>query len=220
MMIPSADTPGPGRSVAGRHVLGSSPETLEPVTPASAPPPPEDDGALRAAEPARTIYVDWWADARARVEAMEPVIGAPLAAALHHVEAGWEHVRELQRWHDDNRERALGEPDDYAEILNFIDGDLVDVFREIAAGVAGLVPGYASWADEADPGSVDGDLDVFRRYLTVFTLAVEQAPGAEPLRVVSRAVARGLAGWCAELEVLVTAVDAVLGPGPLADADL
>jgi hypothetical protein len=200
-----SDPSNPGRPVAGRHVLGSSPDTLEPVNPAALPSLPDTNGARRA-EPLRTIYVEWWNDARARVHTVAHQMRPALLAALDHVEAGWEHVRELQRWYDDHRERAQA-ADDYAMLLNFIDGDLADVFREVAAGVAALVPGYTEWGEDADPGTLDGDIDVFARYLAVFALAVEHTPGAEPFRDLARDCARGLAGWATECAALVAAID-------------
>lgn len=207
MIARRSDITGNGRSVAGRHVLGSSPETLEPVDPASLPSLSASEGQSTA-EPERTIYMDWWADARGRVGRGAPVLRPLLNAALDHVESGWLHIRELQRWHDDNRERAHAGRDDYALLLSFIDGDLVDLFRVIAGEVADLVPGYPEYEATADPGSVDGDIDTFRRYFALFTLAVEQAPDAEPLREIARAAAHGLAGWCTEMDALVAAIDA------------
>jgi hypothetical protein len=217
MIARGSDSPNPARPVTGRHVLGSSPESLEPVNPASLPSLPAPDGAQRA-EPQRTIYVRSWGDARRRVEMVAPQTRPALLAALNHVETGWEHVRELQRWYDDNREHAQGD-DDYALILSFIDGDVVDVYREIAAEVAALVPGYPGWKNNADPGAIDGDLDVFRRYFRVFALAVEQAPETEPVRELVRRAARGLAGWCTELAILVAAIDSTVLRPALSDCD-
>lgn len=208
MIARSADFRGADRnSVAGRHVLGSIPESLEPVNPASLPSlwASEEPGV---GEPERTIHHDWWRDARRRAQLTDPTLRPLLNAALDHVEAGWLHMREVQRWHEENRERAHGRHDDYALVLHFIDGDLVDLFREIAAEVADLVPGYPGYETTADPGSLDGDIDTFRRYFALFTLAVEQAPGAEPLRGIARAAAAGLTGWCTELDAFVAAIDA------------
>jgi hypothetical protein len=90
----------------------------------------------------------------------------------------------------------------------------VDLFREVAGGVAALVPGYAGWASEADPDEVDGDLDTFRRYFTVLRYAAEAMPAPVELRDAVRAAALGLAGWCTELAVLVAAIeDAVIARG-------
>jgi hypothetical protein len=206
MIARGAQPPDPGRSVAGRHVLGSSPESLEPVGPPSLPSLPVSDDA-GGAEPARTIYGDAWANALRRLGSADAKVRPLLLGALRHVEAGWEHVRELQRWYDENAERAIGGHDEYAQILHFMDGDLVDLFRVIADEVAALVPGYPGWREEADVGTLHGDLDVFRRYLTVFLLAIEQAPDAEALRPTARAAGKGLAGWCTEMAVLLAAID-------------
>ena len=70
------------------------------------------------------------------------------------MEAGWAHIRELQRWYDENAERAIGSTDDYAQILHFIDGDLVHLYRTIADGVAEVVPGYPEWDATANQGTL------------------------------------------------------------------
>lgn len=199
-----AEQPESGRSVAGRHVLGSSPESLEPMKPASLPllsplhQPP--------AEPGHTIYLAEWEKARRRAARLAPARRALFTRTLDHIETGWENVRELQRFWEEHREYALTHSDRYADLLHFIHGDLVDVFRAVAAEVALLVPGYPTWADTADADDVLGETDVFRRYLTVFVLAVEQEPRADPLREVTRAAAKGLAGWCTELGILVASI--------------
>lgn len=201
------EQPGPGRSVAGRHVLGSSPESLEPVGRASLP-------SLAPAHEARdetrhTIHGVEWADARRRIPDLAPASRALFTTTLDHVEAGWEHVRELQRWWEDNREHTLARSGRLADLLHFVEADLVDTFRGLALGVALLVPGYPGWAGTADADGVEGDLDAFCRYFTVFTLAVEQEPQAEPVREAARAAVQGLAGWCTELGILVAGIAAV-----------
>ncbi len=127
---------------------------------------------------------------------------------LDHVEAGWEHVRELERCWEENHEHAATRSDSRADLLHFVHSDLVDIFRVVTAEVALLVPGYPEWAEVADADDVKGDTDVFRRYFAVFALAVEQEPRAEPLREVTSAAARGLAGWCTELDILVASIAA------------
>jgi len=201
------DEPGPGRSVAGRHVLGSSPESLEPVRSASLPSlSPVSDPRP---EPGHTIYLPEWFHARWRLQRLPSFKRDLFTRALDHVESGWEHVRELQRHADANREHTLANCDTYSDLLDFIDGDLVDIFRVIAAEVSRLVPGYPEWEERASADEVDGDTDVFRRYFTVFALAVEQEPKAEPLREATRAAKTGLAGWCTEMGILVASIAAV-----------
>lgn len=190
-----------------RHTLGSSPECQEPAEPAKlrslpdAETPPSDD------EPRHTIYVDGWRDARQRIARLDPPLKALLEPLLDHVEAGWAHVRPLQRWYEAEQEHARAASDDHALLLDFIDGDVVDLFRELAAAVAALVPGYAGWEAEADPGGVEGELDRFIRYFTVLRYAVEGMNAPAELRDAVRAAAQGLAGWSTELAVLITAIE-------------
>lgn len=167
---------------------------------------PSAGAGPRANEPSRTIYGHAWGEARRRLDTLAPQTRSVLLAALTQVETGWEYVRELQRWHDDNRDRAQGD-DAFGLILGFMDGDVVDVYREIAAEVAALVPGCPGWNHQADPGTTDGDIDVFYRDFSVFALAVEQAPEAEPVRDLVRTATRGLAGWCRELVATVAEID-------------
>lgn len=202
-----------GPAGGARHTLGSSPESQEPAEPAelrslpAAETPPGDD------EPRHTIHVDGWRDARQRIACLDPPLQALLGPLLDHVEAGWAHIRPLQRWYEAEQEHARAASDDYALLLDFIDGDLVDLFRELAAAVAALVPGYAGWEAEADPGGVEGELDRFIRYFTVFRYAVEAADAPEGLRAEARAAVQGLAGWSTEFAVLLAAIDkAVIAP--------
>ena len=202
-----------GPVARARHTLGSSPESQEPAEPVElrslpdAVAPPADD------EPRYTIHVDGWRDARQRIGRLDPPLKALLEPLLDHVEAGWAHVRPLQRWYEAEQEHARAASDDYALLLDFIDGDLVDLFRELAAAVAALVPGYAGWETEADPGGVEGELDRFVRYFAVFRYAVEAADAPEGLRAAVRAAAQGLAGWSTEFAVLLAAInEAVIAP--------
>lgn len=207
------DRPSPSSGMGARHTLGSSPETQEPAKRVVLPALPEANQDAAGREPLHTIHVAWWKDARARALLLEPSIRPMFTRALDHVEAGWEHVGLLQRWYESQREHAWKSSDDYAHLLSFIDGDLVDLFREVASEVAALVPGYAGWEAEADPGSVEGELDRFQRYFTVFRYAADgmNAPGG--LRDVVHAAVQGLSGWATELAVLVTAIDeAVIAP--------
>lgn len=161
-------------------------------------------------EPRHTIYGDDWLAARHRVHALPAALRPLFLSVLNHIEAGWFHIRELQLWYDANQERARAQQDNYALLLHFIDGDLVDLFRAIAAETAQLVPGYPDWKGQVDPGTIDGDVETFRRYLAVFAMAVEQEPHSESLREITRAAAEGLAGWCTELMVQVAAIDSAV----------
>lgn len=204
------DTP-PQPGIGGRHTLGSSPESQEPVERVVLPPlPPERDGGRVDLE---AISATWWREARDRALRLDEASRPLFLGILDHVDAGWMQVAPLQAWYEAHRDHARESSDDYAQLLNFIQDDLVDLFREVAAGVAALVPGYAGWEAEADPAEVEGDLDAFRRYLTVLRYAVEAMDAPAALRDAVRAAAQGLAGWCTELAVLVTAIEeAVVAP--------
>lgn len=202
-----------GPAGGARHTLGSSPESQEPAEPAELRSLPEAETHPADTEPRHTIHVEGWRDARQRIARLDPPLQALLGPLLDHVEAGWAHVRPLQVWYEAEREHARTASDDYAHLLNFIDGDLVDLFRELAAGVAALVPGYDGWEAEADPGGVEGELDRFVRYFTVFRYAVEAADAPEGLRAEVRAAVQGLAGWSMELAVLLTAIAPLYGRG-------
>jgi hypothetical protein len=194
------------RGMGGRHTLGSSPESQEPVGQVPAPAFPASEPAEELLEPLHTIYLPWWTDARRRAQRLDPPLRAMFTRALDHVEAGWAHVAPLQRWYEAHRDRAR-DGSDYAHLLNFIDGDLVDLFRELAVGVAALVPGYDGWEADADPGGVDGELDRFERYFAVFRRAAEAIDAPATLGDAVRAAAQGLASWATELAVLVRAID-------------
>ena len=197
----------------GRHTLGSSPESQEPAGRVPAPALPAPEPAEDLPEPRHTIYLPWWTDAWERAQRLDPPLRAMFTRARDHVEAGWGHVAPLQRWYEAHRDRARDASDDYAHLLNFIDGDLVDLFRELAVGVAALVPGYDGWEADADPGGVDGELDRFTRYLTVFQCAAEAIDIPVELKQAIRAAGKGMIGWATELTVLVSAIDeAVIAP--------
>jgi hypothetical protein len=196
------DTP---RAAVGWHTLGSLPESQEPLDPAPLPPllpvlpaPNVADGA----EPFHTIYGRAWYAARERSST-----GAACRLAvdlLDRVESGWHAIRDLQQWFEAHHLRAR-QPDAYGHLLTFIGSDLVDVFREVAGGVADLVPGGEGWEAEADPDGVAGDVDVFVRYLALLQLAVQSAPVPEPFAVLVASVAERLRGWGDEVAALVSA---------------
>lgn len=204
-MGPDASMPSQGSG--GRHTLGSSPESQEPVDRVSLPPLPAPDAHVERVEPVRTLHMPWWTDARERARRLDPGVRSLFVDVLDQVEAGWACVAPLQAWYEAHHEEPRSGSSDDVYLLDFIADDVVDLFREIASGVAALVPGYASWEAEADPAEVDGDLDTFRRYFMVLQYAVEGMPAPAALRDAVRAAAQGLAGWSTELAVLVSAIE-------------
>ena len=101
-------------------------------------------------EPKATLYSQKWREARERVDAVESATRPVLLSILDHMERGWRAFRPLQAWVEANSEHAKQGGDDYAHLLNFVDGGLSDLFQLIGLGVADLVPGWAEWAKEAD----------------------------------------------------------------------
>lgn len=121
-------------------------------------------------EPRASLHSIKWRAARLRVGALD--VTRPLfAAMLDHVENGWEVLRPLQHWCEENEPLARDGQDDYAHLLSFMNGELADVFLLIGAGVADLVPGWENWIEEADPMDLDGWTETFGRYLVVFRMA-------------------------------------------------
>jgi|GEM_PF-2989195 len=195
-------------AVSGRHTLGSLPESQEPLDPAalpSLPPIPPDDNLTDGAEPSHTIYAADWYAARERVDGASPGTRPLLVSLLDVVEAGWLAVRELQHWYDANSARAR-QDDAYGHLLAFVDGDVVDLYREVARGVAELVPGWAGWESDADPDDVAGDVITFVRYLAVLNLAVQVAEVPESFAVLVASVEARLHGWGTGAAALITKV--------------
>jgi hypothetical protein len=197
-----------GRTVAGRHTLGSLPESQEPQDPATLPPPPAfppPDNLTDGAEPLRTIYVPTWYEARRRLLVVRDETSGPLADLLDLCETAWHAVRDLQHWAEANEARS-NEADAYGCLLSFVDADVVDVFRDLAGGVADLVPGWEGREFEADPEGVAADVDTFMRYLTLLHHAAQAAPVPEPFAVLVASVAERLTGWGEEAAALVAVV--------------
>jgi hypothetical protein len=210
--------PGPESRRAGtrRHTLGSMPEAQEPLHPAIMPVKPAlaplhnlTDGA----EPVHTIYGAGWYAARQRAHAATANGAAELVRLLDLVESGWHVLRDLQHWYESNVPRADA-GDAYAQLLAFVDGDLVDVFREVAGGAAALVPGWTGWAVEADPDAVVGDVETFVRYLALVDLAVQAAPVPEPFAAQVASVAQRFTGWGTEVSALVVAIWPLIASEP------
>jgi phytoene dehydrogenase-like protein len=203
----------PPRPLGARHTLGSSPESQEPQDSALSPLLPSTSPAASEDEPHTTLYLPWWADAWERARAAGPDDRHLFAAILDRMQAGWEYVRPLERWYEEHADAARSGPDSYWLVLEFIHGDIVDTFREIAADVTRLVPGYDGWEREASPDDVEGEVEAFQRFLTVFGLAAESPSMPDGLRELARSATAGLAGWATEMSVLAKAIHGqVLSP--------
>lgn len=125
-----------------------------------------------------------------------------LDGLLDAVETGWWAVRDLQHWYDRNYKRAR-QTDGYGHLLGFISGDLVDVYRDLAGGVADLVPGWEGWEREADPDGVLGDVDTFARYMAVLDLAAQSVAAPRAFAILVGAVAERVAGLRPDVSAIV-----------------
>lgn len=163
-------------------------------------------------EPEHTIYVDRWRAALVRLRTLQGEPKRLFTDLMAHVDAGWKQVRQLQlaleRHTSSGAENAT-----VREILAFIDGDIVDTFREMAFDAAALVPGLEGWADAADLGDMDGDASLFMRYLNVLRLAATSVEFPARMTEVITQVWTGLEGWDAEFARLLRSIDkAVIMP--------
>lgn len=163
-------------------------------------------------EPRHTIYGATWQNAWTRTRRLDPAVRPLFDALLRHVEAGWVHVRRLQCWYEGHQ------PDPQAsavisELLAFVDGDLVDVYRAVAGESSALVPDAEGWKGEADPHDVEAEAECFRRYLFMFVVTVESVDAPHHLRTMSREIGNALEDWFPRMRALVDAItDQVVRP--------
>ncbi|HEX2078103.1 MAG TPA: hypothetical protein VHG08_10345 [Longimicrobium sp.] len=147
-----------------------------------------------------------WLDARARLLELRPDQQEMFARLLTHIESGWSRVRELQGIYDRNAAlEAQGGP--VSDLLGFIDGDVVDLFRAIVLDAADLVPGWAGWEHAADPGDMDGDAVLFARYVGVLRLAAQSAALDPTLFADVESACAALEGWYARLADVLRSID-------------
>lgn len=157
-------------------------------------------------EPQHTIYHPGWWNARARIRKLPKRQRALFTRLLDHVERGWRHVRLLQIAYERLEHLARGEGE-LAYFLDFIDADVVDLFRVVASDAADLVPGLDEWEEAADPGDMDGDMTVFIRYLHLLHLAAGSPCIPVPLKETVDATVAGLDGWLPRLTSLLRTID-------------
>lgn len=129
-----------------------------------------------------------WSEPRARLlESDAPVEYRSLIRVL---DLGAEHLGRLQAHYD----RATAEAASEAPLLEFIDEDLSDLFRCIAAGAANLLPGEFQ-LEMADPPEVEADVKLLLRYFEVAVLAAEHPSVSDQLRSTFRETAIAMGFW-------------------------
>lgn len=199
------NTNRPDRAPTGRHTLGSFPESQEPQDTRDVflPSLPPFDNRTDGAEPTYTIYGRAWYEARERVFVIGPV-GRLLATLLDEIEVGWHAVRDLQFWAEANPVR-MTERDAYGFMLAFIQGDLVDVYRDLAGSATEFVPGWRGWRLQADPDGLLADVETFSRYLAMLRLATRAEDVPPAFAALVESVDARLTGWGEEVAALVSA---------------
>ena len=171
----------------------------------------EDDQQL---EPLHTIHQGKWCAGRERLEGLAGPERLALSDLLDHVEGAWPHLRDLQLLYETDRARAR-ETDFYGQLLNFIDGDLVDVFRSVAIDTAALVPGWTGWREAIESlDDLDGDATLFARYADVLIMAVHHPDVPLHLRAAADRFGPVMLGWYAQFTTLLAAARAELDDSP------
>jgi hypothetical protein len=157
----------------------------------------------------KTMFPPAWTEARNRAGETLPAGPDEYLRLIGLVEQGGEQFGKLQALYDQRQELA----DPGRHLLDFIDDDLSDLFRCIAAGAAGLLPG-AMQAETADPPEVQADVRVLARYFAVAALAAENPGVPGEVRHVFRTVAGGLEDWDEEfIDTVQRIADRYLHPG-------
>jgi hypothetical protein len=165
-------------------------------------------------EPLHTIYQAEWCRARAWLERGGGPMRRVLAELMNHVEAAWRQLRPMQVLYEADPGRAR-QTDFHGQLLNFIDGDLVDVFRSVAFDTAALVPGWDGWSEAIETlDDLDGDATLFARYADVLIMAVHHPDVPMHLRAAAGRFGPVMLGWYAQFAALLAAARAELGNPP------
>jgi hypothetical protein len=131
-------------------------------------------------EPAATIFTSAWAHAVQRVNQLpsgEPRRGFGMLLRL--METGWHHLRPAQHYVERHP------PDPAAPccvLVQFLDSEVIDLYRGLAFSITEYVPGATGWDDDADPTSLDADAGLFGRYLEVLYMAADRPDVPEEFR--------------------------------------
>jgi hypothetical protein len=124
-----------------------------------------------AGEPTKTIFHEGWRAARSRSRRLSRQERALFSLLLDSVESAWLHVRTLQHLHDRFRPGAVGV---FAQVLDFIDDQVCDLFRDVAGQVAVFVPvagGGLVGVRSPNFNDTDGDADQFVRFVAILRAA-------------------------------------------------
>lgn len=126
---------------------------------------------------------------------------------LERVQIAGDELFKLQYLYE-SRTDAFFRRDYAAQLLNFVDGDLTDVFRGFTGRIAALIALTMGEAVEVDPLEIDADLDLVLRYLDVSVMAADSSSIPSSYRAVFQEVAGALRTWGSEVRALVAELTA------------
>ena len=166
---------------------------------------------LPPGEPSHTIIHQKWRAARARAEGLPLDQRGPFVALLDSVESAWRHVRILQHLHDRLSPTADGA---LASLLEFIDMNICDVFRDIADRLVVFVPDVSGGLiGEPDFDNTNAEAGHFGMLVAVLRSATFDPEIPADVAAAVRHPTDALQTWYAELEPsLELAAAAVEGP--------
>lgn len=167
----------------------------------------------RDGEPAATIFTSAWTDAVQRVERLPDCQQRGFSMLLQLVEAGWEHLRPAQHY----AERHPPDPAaPWGVLVQFLDSEVIDLYRGLAFSVTDYVPGATEWDDDADPTALDADAGLFARYLEVLHMAAARPDVPEHFRELVCNCRVGLARFVEHFTSNIAAIEDPAGQCPSA----
>jgi len=153
------------------------------------------------AEPRKTLFCANWNAARDRARRLRRRERPLFLAVLDAVESAWPHVRALQLLHDQLRPDAT---DAFAQILDFVDDHVCDLFRTVAWEVAVFVPVPGGGVvGEPDFDNTDGDADQFGLFVAILRSACFDPEVPSSAASAIRQATDPLLTWYDQLEPLL-----------------
>jgi hypothetical protein len=161
-------------------------------------------------EPRKTLFSANWNAARERARRLRRRERPLFLALLNAVESAWPHVRALQLLHDQLRPDATGV---FAQILDFVDDHVCDLFRAVTWEVAAFVPVPGGGVvGEPDFDNTDGDADQLGLFVAILRSACFDPDVPSSAASAMRQATDPLLTWYDQLEPLLKrAADAVQG---------
>jgi hypothetical protein len=161
-------------------------------------------------EPRKTLFSANWNAAGERARRLRRRERLLFVSLVDSVESAWPHVRTLQLLHDQFRPDTTGA---FAQILDFVDDHVCDLFRTVAWEVALFVPVPSGGViGEPDVDNTDGDADQFGRFVAILRSACCDPEVLPSTAAAVREATDPLLTWYDQLQPLLKrAADAVQG---------